>query len=169
MRTTYGSVAIAAAVATLIFAAPIAAQPGPAGPGWGPGMMIGPGMMGGGAFGFFCNPRMAGFAEWRLQEIEAAVHPNEKQKAALDELKSASAKAADIITRDCPSAIPAKPTERLELAERRLETMLQAIKSVRPVFQAFYDSLDDAQKASLNSVGPRRWGWHHWRWPWDAE
>ncbi|QQO22589.1 Spy/CpxP family protein refolding chaperone [Bradyrhizobium diazoefficiens] len=168
MPFSYRLFTLVGASLILIAAGSASAQSGP-GPGWGPGMMMGPGMMGGGGFGFFCNPRMAGFAEWRMQEIEAAVHPNDKQKAVLDELKSTSAKAADLITKDCPSAISAKPTERLELAERRLETMLQAVKSVRPAFQAFYDSLDDAQKLSLNSVGPRRWGWQHWRWPWNAK
>jgi len=148
---------------------PALGQPGPPSPGWGPGMMMGPGMMGHGGFGFFCNPRMAGFAEWRLREIEDAVKPNDTQKIALDELKSASAKAADIITKDCPTTIPAKPTERLELAEKRLYTMLQAVKVVRPAFQAFYDALDDKQKASLDAVGPRNWGWRHWRWPWATD
>ncbi|MGJ4941223.1 Spy/CpxP family protein refolding chaperone [Bradyrhizobium sp. HKCCYLS1011] len=163
------SLAVSTLALTIIVAGPAPAQPGPSGPGWGPGMMMGPGMMGHGGFGFFCNPRMAGFAEWRLKEIEEAVKPNEAQKAALEELKSASAKAADLITKDCPTAIPLKPTERLDLAEKRLETMLQAIKVVRPAFQAFYDGLDEKQKASLDSVGPRRWGWRNWHWPWGAE
>jgi hypothetical protein len=162
---TLATVTIGATVAI----SPARAQPGQAGPGWGPGMMMGPGMMGRGGFGFLCNPRMAGFAEWRLREIEGAVKPNETQKAALDELKSASAKAAEIITKDCPTSIPVKPTERLELAEKRLDTMLQAIKVVRPAFQAFYDALDDKQKASLDAVGPRTWGWRHWHWPWAID
>lgn len=163
------SVALLASVLSVAALSDVKAQPGPGTPGWGPGMMMGPGMMGGHGFGFFCNPRMAGFAEWRLQLIETAVKPNEAQKAALNELKSASAKAADIITTSCPTALPAKPTERLELAEKRLETMQQAIKLVRPAFQAFYDSLDDKQKASLEAAGPRSWGWRQWRWPWAAE
>jgi len=162
------------ALATATISATVAirpglAQPGPSGPGWGPGMMMGPGMMGRGGFGFFCNPRLAGLAEWRLREIEDAVKPNDTQKAALEELKSASAKAAEIITKDCPSTIPVKPTERLELAEKRLETMLQAVKVVRPAFQTFYDALDDKQKASLDAAGPRSWGWRHWHWPWATD
>lgn len=72
-----------------------------------------------------------------MGEIETVVKPNETQKAALDELKSASGKAAEIISRDCPSTIPVKPTERMELVQKRLETMLQAIKVVRPAFQRF--------------------------------
>ncbi len=132
-------------------------------------MMMGPGMMGGGGFGFFCNPRMAGFAEWRPEEIEEAVKPNETQKLALDELKGASARAAEVIIKDCPATIPVKPTERLEFAEKRLETMLQAVKLVHPAFQKFYDTLDDKQRARLDAVGPRSWGWQHWRWPWAEE
>jgi LTXXQ motif family protein len=47
--------------------------------------------------------------------------------------------------------------------ERRMEAMLAAIKIVRPTFEAFYATMSDEQKARLDSVGPRRWGWH-WRW-----
>ena len=135
----------------------------------GPGMVMGPGMMGGRGFGFFCNPRMAGFAEWRISQFEGGLKPTDAQKAKLNDLKTASAKAAEIITKDCPTTPPSKPTERLALAEQRLEAMQQAIKTVRPAFQAFYDSLDDKQKTMLEAAGPRRWGWRHWRWPWSEE
>jgi hypothetical protein len=47
--------------------------------------------------------------------------------------------------------------------EKRMEAMLEAIKAVRPAFEAFYATMTDEQKARLDSVGPRRWGWH-WRW-----
>jgi hypothetical protein len=141
------------------------AQPGP-GFGWGPGMMMGPGMMGMGSFGFMCNPRAAGFAEWRIERIEAAVKPTEAQRAALNELRTASTKAAETIAAACPDEIPAKSTERLVLMEKRLEAMQQAIKTVRPAFEAFYATLDDAQKARLDAAGPRHWGWRGWRWHW---
>jgi len=49
--------------------------------------------------------------------------------------------------------------ERLDFMEKRMEAMLQAIKTVRPAFETFYASLGDDQKARLDSVGPRRWGW----------
>jgi hypothetical protein len=133
-------------------------------PGWGPGMMMGPGMMGSGGFGFMCNPRVAGFAEWRMDRIESAVQPTEAQRAALNELRSASTKAAEIITASCPPNPPAKSIERLELMEKRAEAMLQAVKVVRPAFEAFYALLDNEQKSRLDATGPRRWGWHGWRW-----
>jgi hypothetical protein len=117
--------------------------PGFLGPGWGPGAMMGPGMMAADGFGFLCNPRAAGFAEWRTDRIEAAVRPTEAQRAALNELRGASTKAAEMVAAACPADFPAKATERLKLMETRLEAMLQAVKTVRPAFDAFYDLLDD--------------------------
>lgn len=165
MRHVIGAAAVAVAV-SIGWNNQAFAQPGP---GWGPGMMMGPGMMGGGGFGFLCNPRMAGIAEWRVAEIEAAVKPTEAQKVLLNDLRSASAKAAEIITSGCPSSFPSKPVERLDLAEKRLEAMQQALKTVKPAFQAFYGSLDDKQKASLDAAGPRKWGWRNWHWRWGSE
>jgi hypothetical protein len=50
---------------------------------------------------------------------------------------------------------------RMELMEKRLDAMLQAVKIVRPAFDSFYASLTDEQKTRLNtSSGPGRF----WRW-----
>ena len=146
-----------------------AAPPSPRGPGWGPGagwgpgMMMGPGMMGGG-WGRMCDPRAAGLAEWRIERIERRVRPTEAQLKSLNELKAASTKAGEIVAAACPREFPASPTARLELTEKRLEAMLQAVKTVRPAFEAFYATLDDEQKARLTTAGPRHWGWRRWRW-----
>jgi hypothetical protein len=125
--------------------------------------MMGPGMMGRGGYGFLCSPRAAGFAEWRMERIERAVRPTDAQKTALNDLRAASVKAAETIAAACPSDIPRTSNARLELAEKRLDAMLQAVKTVRPAFDAFYASLSDEQKARLDERGPRRWGWHRWR------
>lgn len=149
------------------------AQGGPKGPGggpgsgMGPGMTMGPGMMGMGSFGFSCNPRAAGLAEWRMDRIEAAVKPTDAQKAKLADLRTASTKAAEAITAACAGDPPTKSTERLALMEKRLDAMQQAIKTVRPAFEALYASLDEPQKAKLDAAGPRRWGWSNWRWRWS--
>jgi hypothetical protein len=135
---------------------------GPRG-GWGPGMMMGPGMMrGGGGMGAVCDPRGAGLAEWRMKRIERLISPNDAQRAALNDLRTASAKAADIVAAACPREFPESATARLELMEKRLDAMQQAIKVVRPAFDAFYATLNDEQKARVNTAGPRRWGWHGW-------
>lgn len=135
---------------------------GPRGYGWGHGMMMGPGMMGMGGMGAMCNPRGAGLAEWRMERIERLVNPNDAQRAALDNLRNASAKAAEIIAAACPREFPTGATARLELMEKRLDAMQQAVKTVRPAFDAFYATLSDEQKARVNNSGPRHWGWRGW-------
>lgn len=156
----------AASVAMLLSSSPLVAQPAPGELGWGPGMMMGPGMMGPGGMwgGGMCSPRAAGLAEWRIARIERAVRPTDAQRPKLDELRTASAKAAEIIAAACPREFPSSPVARLELAEKRLNAMLEAIKIVRPKFEDFYASLTSEQQAELNLSGPRRWGWRGWRW-----
>jgi hypothetical protein len=128
--------------------------------------MMGPGMMGGRGFmggsGMMCSPRAAGFAEWRLSQVQRAVKLSDPQRKALDELRAASAKAAETMAAACQTEIPATSAARLAFMEKRMEAMLQAIKTVRPAFDAFYGTLDNEQKARLDAAGPRRWGWRGW-------
>ena len=162
----------AISVAALVFGAPVIAQqigPG-AGPsaerggyGWGSGMMMGPGMMAWSGGGMMCDPRAIGLAEWRMDRIERLIKPNDVQRAALVELRTASAKAAETVSAACPPDLPVSATARLETIEKRLEAMLTAIKLVRPAFDAFYATLDDEQRARINFGGSGRWEWHGWR------
>jgi hypothetical protein len=116
-------------------------------------MMMGPGMMGPGMMGPMCSPRAAGMAEWRIDRLERAIKPTEAQRAKLDEFKAASLKAAEAM-RSAASMVG-----RMEAMEKRLETMLQAIKTVRPALDAFYATLTDEQKTVLDSDGGRRRFW----------
>jgi hypothetical protein len=34
---------------------------------------------------------------------------------------------------------------------------------LRPAFDAFYATLNDEQKARINTSRSNRWGWHGWR------
>jgi LTXXQ motif family protein len=153
----------ALAFLAFISASPLAAQPaGPSGFG-----MMGPGMMGWPSMGrALCDPRAAGLAEWRIETIERQVQPTDAQRPLLDQLKAASTKAAETIAAACPRELPNSPVGRLEVMEKRLTAMLEGVKTVRPAFEAFYASLSDDQKARLARVGPRRWGWRGWHWPW---
>ena len=133
----------------------------------GPGFMMGPGMMSGsgwwgGGFAGPCDPGAAGIAGWRIDRIESVVKPTDAQRTALNDLRTASTKAADALASACPREVPQTSTERLAFMEKRTDAMLQAIKTVRPAFEAFYATLNDDQKKRLDSIGPRRWGWH-WR------
>ena len=158
-----------ATVAALLAAVPVSAQPGSGGAGkgggWGPGVM-GPGMMGPGGMwgGGMCSPRAAGLAEWRVDRIDRLVRPTDAQRPKLEELRKASIRAAEIIATACPTDIPQSPVARLELMEKRMNAMLEALKVVRPAFTELYNALDATQQSRLNVAGPRRWGWQGPRW-----
>jgi hypothetical protein len=159
------SISRLAAGALLLAVAAGSATAQPAGGLFGPGMMMGPGMMRGsgmwgGRFAGPCDPGAAGLAGWRIDQIERMVRPTEGQRNALNDLRSASTKAAEALAGACPRDVPRSSTQRLEFMEKRMEAMLQAIKMVRPAFDGLYASLNDEQKARLDSAGPRRWGWH---------
>jgi hypothetical protein len=147
------------------------AQPSGPGPGggrgqawWmGEGRMMGPGMMGRGDWGRSCGPAAVGFAQWRIDRLEQEIKLTEAQRARLDELKAASAKAAEAMRAACSAEVPTTMPGRLEAMERRLDAMTQGIKTVRPAVDAFYASLTDEQKARIegNQGGGRFWRWMH--------
>jgi hypothetical protein len=162
MATKRGIALIAsAALALATFVATADAQPYGPGAGWGPGMMMGPGWMGRGGFGRMCSPAAASYAEWRIKRLEQVVKPTEAQRAKFDDLKAASTKAVELMRNACPTDFPATVVGRMETMEKRLDAMLQAVKTVRPALDAFYATLSDEQKTRLDSNSGRG---RFWRW-----
>ena len=100
-----------------------------------------------------CAGQTAGLTDWPIERIAQTVEPDDAQRAALDELKDATAQALDILKVSCPTALPSTPTGRLEAMRQRLAAMLQAVRMVRPAVEKFYQSLNDEQKARLNALG----------------
>ncbi len=153
------------ALATLSLTTVAAAQPSDRGRDGPRDTMMGPGMMDRHDLRRMCSPRAAGFAEWRLDRLERVVKPTEAQRAKFDEFKAASDKAAEAMRAACPTDIPATMVGRVEAMEKRLDAMLEAVKTVRPALEAFYATLSDDQKADLNA-GPRRGRFWRWRDRW---
>jgi hypothetical protein len=56
----------------------------------------------------------------------------------------------------CQAGEAITPPARLEAAGKRLNTMLQAVKTVRAALDDFYAKLSDEQKAQFEAIGPRR-------------
>ncbi len=90
-----------------------------------------------------------------IARIERSLRLNDAQQAALRELESASAKAADSLRANCPVDQPLTPPGRLAAMERRFDAMLQALDTVQPALVHFYGSLDDEQKAQFNRLDAR--------------
>ena len=157
----------AAALGVTALLATAAAQPyGPGAGMMGPGMMSGPGMMmGRRGFGAMCNPAANGFAEWRADRIAELVKLTDAQRGKFDEFKAASVKSVEVMRAACQSDVPETIVGRTEAMEKRMDTMLQSIRTMRPALEAFYATLSDEQKARLDSnYGRGRFGrWRdHW-------
>jgi hypothetical protein len=103
--------------------------------------------------GGLCRQQTENFTQLPVQRIEELIKPTEQQKAALDALKSASAKAAADLDASCPAEIPETLTSRLDAVAKRLDALADAVNTVKPALNDFYNSLTDEQKARFNVIG----------------
>jgi hypothetical protein len=103
-----------------------------------------------------CSGRTTAANDLPTTRLEKALRPTEAQRAALDDLTKASAKAAEILQGNCPEDRALTPPGRIEAMEQRLQAMLQALDTVQPALEKFYDSLNDEQRARFNQLGTRQ-------------
>ena len=103
-----------------------------------------------------CGAAQSAALQWPQSEIEARLQPNDTQRAALKALQDASNHAADTLKSACQPEDALTPPARLTAASKRLDTMLQSVKSVRAALEDFYATLSDEQKAQFEAIGPRR-------------
>jgi hypothetical protein len=101
-----------------------------------------------------CGDPDKGVTAWPIAEITGAVRPTPEQRALLDELKTAAAKAADVFKESCADSYAMTPPGRLRAITNRVGATLNAVKIVRPALEQFYNSLNDEQKARFNALGP---------------
>ncbi len=96
----------------------------------------------------------ANVADWPFGQIQSAINLDPGQRALLQRLEAAAQQAADVIRQSCPTAFPLTPPGRLQAMITRLNATLSAINTIRPALAAFYNSLNDEQKARFNAIGP---------------
>jgi hypothetical protein len=101
-----------------------------------------------------CGDPDKGVTAWPIAEITRAVQPTPEQRALLDELKAAAAKAATVFKESCADSYAMTPTGRLRAMTNRVSATLDAVRIVRPALEHFYNSLSDEQKARFNALGP---------------
>jgi LTXXQ motif family protein len=99
--------------------------------------------------------------EWRADRLAELIKPPDAQRTKFDEFKSASIKSAEVMRSTCQADIPETIVGRTEAMEKRMDTMLQAIRTMRPALEAFDATPSDEQKSRLDSnYGHSRF----WRW-----
>jgi len=101
-----------------------------------------------------CNNNASDLTDWPIDRISEVVQPTEAQRPALDELRTASATAMNILKTGCPKDLPSTPTGRLAAMENRVQIMLQAVQTMRPPLEHFYQQLGDEQKARFDALSP---------------
>jgi hypothetical protein len=106
-----------------------------------------------------CAPKGDRMVTSVFDRLERLTQPTQAQRAALEALKEAAARASEIARAACPTEPPITPPGRLAAAEKRFEALLQAVRAVRPAMDTFYGALSDEQKARLLIAQARpRWG-----------
>jgi hypothetical protein len=101
-----------------------------------------------------CSEPEKGITAWPIASIDKAVQPTPEQRALLDELKSAAARAADAFKESCGDSYAMTPPGRLRAMTSRINATLEAVRIVRPTLEKFYGSLSDEQQARFNALGP---------------
>ncbi|WP_291699104.1 Spy/CpxP family protein refolding chaperone [Bradyrhizobium sp.] len=103
-----------------------------------------------------CGVEQVVALDWPADEIEKRLHPSDTQRTALDTLRDAAAKAADLLKAGCEGVDAATPPARLDVTAKRLEVMLQAIRPVRKAVDDVYGTLSDEQKTQFEGIGRQR-------------
>jgi hypothetical protein len=103
-----------------------------------------------------CGGSAKQIASLPINQIQQLLHPNDVQRAALDELNTASAQAAAVLNENCSPDQSLTPPGRVAAMETRLSGMLKALDTVQPAIAKFYDSLTDEQRARFDRLGPRQ-------------
>jgi hypothetical protein len=104
----------------------------------------------------FCGETREPAARAAIDRIRQAIRPSESQRAALDELASASLKAGEIIRASCPTQPASGAPERLQAMQARIEAMKQAALVLQPPLGKLYDQLNDTQKGRFNTLAEAR-------------
>ena len=105
------------------------------------------------ALASLCGDQATNFTKLPSQRIQEIVKPTGPQESALEDLKQASAKAADELRASCPRQLAESLVARLDEMTAQLDAMVRAVKSLRPTLATFYASLSDEQKAQFNNMG----------------
>lgn len=94
----------------------------------------------------------AALLDLSLSNVDIMIKTSGTQTPALEELKKAAKQYSDDMSRVCAGDTPMSFPAKLAAAEDRLNAALTASRRIRPVAEKFYATLNDEQKAQVNSL-----------------
>ena len=106
---------------------------------------------GGGAGGAsLCSS--AALLDLSLSNVDIMIKTTGTQTAALEELKKVAKEYSDDMSRVCAGENPMSLPAKLAAAEKRLDATLAGARKLKPVAEKFYATLNDEQKAQVNTL-----------------
>jgi len=124
-----------------------------------PGAMTGEGSYGPIGYLRLCSPLSVGLSEWHVSFIERQLKLSDAQRELLSKLSVASSDARKTIALSCPGETMATGIIQLAAMQKRVDGLLNALKTIREPYESFYAALDKRQRALLDGLGPSRRGW----------
>ena len=103
-----------------------------------------------------CGGIAPGLTDLPLDRIETTIRLTSEQRKALDDLKAATLRASDILKASCSSEVPLTPVDRLGAVEKRVDSVMQALGTVRSPLDNFYNSLNEDQRQRFAAMGASR-------------
>ena len=167
LKSTLGKTVLVGG-ALLAIGAGVATAQGWRGHGHGFGPMGG-GMMGRGGIERFCAADVGYVTQKMADGLSARLNLTDAQKPALNDLRATAVQVAGEAKKLCAttpdmSTVPG----RLAVAQQRLSMANAAMTTLKPKIEAFYATLDEAQKKTVDQMGPMGrgkggMGGHGWR------
>lgn len=96
-----------------------------------------------------CGEQAAELQNMPFDAVVKTLQPNDEQRGALEQIRAATADAANTLNTTCPKNVPAPLTDRLDAMRASLDAIKAALSPLRPAFVAAYATLNDEQKARL--------------------
>jgi hypothetical protein len=96
-----------------------------------------------------CDRQVVELKNMPLDGVAATVKPADRQRDALEQIRSAALNASETLAAACPRNVSAGFHERLDSLGRTLDAMAASLATLRPTFDKFYGLLNDEQKARL--------------------
>jgi uncharacterized membrane protein len=96
-----------------------------------------------------CGQQALELRQLPLDAISRSAQLRGGQRAALERVQSSAMAAASALDARCPRSTPAELTARIDVLDAALGSVVDSLNGMRPALAAFYDLLDDEQKARL--------------------
>ena len=94
----------------------------------------------------------AALLDLSLSNVDIMIRTTGTQTAALEELKKVAKEYSDDMSRVCVGENPMSLPAKLAAAEKRLDATLAGARKLKPVAEKFYATLNDEQKAQVNTL-----------------